>query len=353
MPLGETEAGICWRANRQGITQLGSPSRSCTEGLNAPRLSTSDGRPIMPEKTQLSSHECAEERLKTSLYEMAVCRICAEPAQVQTAEDRHAENGLVPMKAVILAGGLGTRISEETLVKPKPIVEVGGCPILWHIMKLYSTYDIHEFIVCLGYKGYMIKEYFANYFMHMSDVTFDMQHNHMEVHERRSEPWRVTLVDTGTDTNTGGRIRRILPYVKDDDAFCCTYGDGVGDIDVHALIDFHRSQKTLATLTAVQRPGRFGALEIHDNLITDFREKPFGDGGWINGGFFVLSPGVGDYIKDDMTIWEAEPMERLAHEGQLAVYKHYGFWQCMDTLRDRMYLEDLWSSGKAPWKLWK
>lgn len=257
------------------------------------------------------------------------------------------------MKAVILAGGLGTRISEESASRPKPMIEVGGKPILWHIMKIYSHYGINDFIVCCGYKGYVIKEYFANYFLHTSDVTFDMQKNSMEVHQRFAEPWKVTLVDTGEDTMTGGRLKRVGDYVKGEEAFCFTYGDGVSDINIQALIDFHRQQAVKATLTAVYPPGRFGALDISGNKVTTFQEKPKGDGGMINGGFFVLSPSVLSLLKDDETVWEREPLESLAKSGQMSAYEHRGFWQPMDTLRDKNYLEDLWSSGNAPWKLWK
>lgn len=256
------------------------------------------------------------------------------------------------MKAVILAGGLGTRISEETHLKPKPMIEIGGKPILWHIMKIYSAHGINDFVVCLGYKGYLIKEYFANYFLHMSDVTFDMVHNKMEVHQRNAEPWRVTLVDTGETTLTGGRIKRVAAYLDDGEDFCCTYGDGVGDVDITCLVNFHKEQGRLATLTATQPPGRFGALNMEQHKITSFQEKPQGDGGWINGGFFVLSSNVLDYIEGDHTIWEREPMERLAAEGQMSAYLHHGFWQPMDTLRDKNHLEELWASGKAPWKKW-
>lgn len=256
------------------------------------------------------------------------------------------------MKAVILAGGLGTRISEETSTRPKPMVEIGGKPILWHVMKIYAAHGINDFVVCCGYKGYVIKEYFANYFLHMSDVTFDMQHNRMEVHQRYAEPWKVTLVDTGEETMTGGRLKRVADYVKDEEAFCFTYGDGVGDIDITRVIAFHREHGALATLTATQPPGRFGALNMDQHKIVSFQEKPQGDGGWINGGFFVLSPKVIDYIEGDSTIWERAPMERLASEGKLAAYLHHGFWQPMDTLRDKNHLEELWSSGKAPWKTW-
>lgn len=257
------------------------------------------------------------------------------------------------MKAVILAGGLGTRISEETHLKPKPMIEIGGKPVLWHIMKIYSHYGINDFVVCCGYKGYVIKEYFANYFLHMSDVTFDMANNQMEVHQRYAEPWRVTLVDTGDDTMTGGRLRRVADYLRDEEAFCFTYGDGVSDIDIASLIRFHREQKTLATLTATFPPGRFGALEMDGHKIQSFKEKPKGDGAMINGGFFVLSPKVIDLIEGDSTIWEREPLEQLALAGQLSAYQHTGFWQPMDTLRDKTYLEELWASGKAPWKRWQ
>lgn len=255
------------------------------------------------------------------------------------------------MKAVILAGGLGTRISEESHLKPKPMIEIGGKPILWHIMKLYSAAGIHEFVICLGYRGYVIKEYFANYFLHMSDVTFDMANNKMEVHQNNAEPWRVTLVETGENTMTGGRLKNVAAHVGEED-FCFTYGDGVSDLDISALIAFHKKNKTLATVTAVQPPGRFGALNLKGDLITSFEEKPRGDGGWINGGFFVLSPKVIDYVAGDDTIWEREPMERLARESNLAAYLHKGFWHAMDTLRDKNYLEELWTSGRAPWKKW-
>jgi glucose-1-phosphate cytidylyltransferase len=256
------------------------------------------------------------------------------------------------MKAVILAGGLGTRFAEETDVKPKPMIEIGGMPIIWHVMKIYSTHGISEFVICLGYKGYVIKEYFSNYFLHMSNVTLDMKHNKMEIHNAAAEPWRVTLIDTGEKTMIGGRIKRILPYLGDDKEFCLTYGDGVGDVDVSAGIELHRREGRLATVTATQPPGRFGAIDYTGNRVTRFQEKPIGDGGWINGGFFVLSPKVGAYIKDDATIWEQEPMRKLAAEGELSVYFHHGFWQPMDTLRDKRNLEDLWASGKAPWKTW-
>lgn len=256
------------------------------------------------------------------------------------------------MKAIILAGGLGTRISEETSTRPKPMVEIGGKPILWHILKSYSAHGIQEFIICCGYKGYIIKEYFANYFLHNSDVTFDMQENRMEVHERHAEPWRVTLVDTGEDTLTGGRLKRVAEYVKDESAFCFTYGDGVSDVDISALIAFHKQHGKLATVTAVQPPGRYGALSLDDDVVRGFIEKPQGDGGWINGGFFVLSPRCIKLIADDDTPWEAEPLEQLAALDELRAYQHQGFWQPMDTLRDKNHLEGLWESGKAPWKIW-
>ena len=256
------------------------------------------------------------------------------------------------MKAVILAGGLGTRISEETHLKPKPMVEIGGKPILWHILKIYSAHGINEFVICCGYKGYLIKEYFANYFLHMSDVTFHMKLNSMEVHQKKAEPWQVTLVDTGEATMTGGRLKRVREYL-DGGSFCFTYGDGVADVDVTTLIAHHRSHGRLATVTAVQPPGRFGSLQIgSDADVEGFQEKPQGDGIWINGGFFVLEPEVIDRIDDDATIWEQEPLRGLAAVGQLMAYHHHGFWQPMDTLRDRHLLEELWASGRAPWKLW-
>lgn len=254
-------------------------------------------------------------------------------------------------KAVILAGGLGTRLAEETGVRPKPLVEIGGRPILWHIMKIYHHHGINEFIICLGYKGYMIKEYFANYFMHMSDVTFDFAENSTILHNKRAESWKVTLIDTGDETMTGGRIKQIAPHVQDA-PFCMTYGDGVGDIDIGASLDFHERHGLKATMTAVSPPGRFGAIHLNDDKVSGFTEKPKGDGGLINGGFFVLSPSVFDYIEGDDTVWERSPMERLASDGQLAAYKHSGFWQPMDTLRDKQNLESLWSSGKAPWHVW-
>jgi len=255
------------------------------------------------------------------------------------------------MKAVILAGGLGTRISEETVVRPKPMVEIGGKPILWHIMKLYSYYGINDFIICLGYKGYMIKEYFANYYLHQSDITFDMRNNEMKVHSNHCEPWTVTLVDTGDDTMTGGRLKRVKDYIGGK-TFCFTYGDGVSDVNIQELIAFHRKQKTTATMTAVQPPGRFGALELSDAYVMSFTEKPKGDGGWINGGFFVLENDVFDLIAGDETIWEKDPLEKLAECRQLSAYKHLGFWHPMDTLRDKNKLEELWGSGNAPWKVW-
>ena len=257
------------------------------------------------------------------------------------------------MKAVILAGGLGTRLSEETVSKPKPMVEIGGKPILWHIMKTYSHYGINDFIICCGYKGYVIKEYFANYFLHQSDVTFDMKNNKMTVHKDRAEPWTVTLIDTGDNSMTGGRLKRVLPYLKNEEAFCFTYGDGVADIDIKSLIEFHKSHGKLATLTATFPPGRFGALSIDDNRVQKFEEKPKGDGALVNAGFFVLSPQVIDYIEDDRTLWERAPLERLATEGELSAFHHYDFWQPMDTLRDKVYLEELWASNDAPWKMWK
>lgn len=254
------------------------------------------------------------------------------------------------MKAVILAGGFGTRLSEETHLKPKPMVEVGGKPILWHIMKIYSHFGIHDFIICCGYKGYLIKEYFANYFLHSSDVTFHMDTNEMEIHKRTAEPWKVTLVDTGENTQTGGRLARVREYL--DDTFCFTYGDGVSDVNISDLISFHKSEGKLATLTAVQPPGRYGVIDLTDNSVGRFDEKPKGDGSWINGGFFVLEPSVIDLITDDSCNWEHGPLQQLSMNGQLSGFSHRGFWQPMDTLRDRHRLEDLWSSGSAPWRLW-
>jgi glucose-1-phosphate cytidylyltransferase len=256
------------------------------------------------------------------------------------------------MKAVILAGGLGTRISEETHLKPKPMIEVGGRPILWHILKMYSSHGINDFVICCGYKGYMIKEYFANYFLHMSDVTFDMQLNQMEVHHKKAEPWRVTLVDTGEDTQTGGRLKRVAEYVEDEEAFCFTYGDGVADVDITAEVTFHRQHGKLATVLAVQPPGRYGALELSGKKVTEFIEKPRGDGGLINGGFFVLSPSVLSLIAGDHTSWEDVPLRQLSAKGELMAFYHTGFWQPMDTLREKNLLEELWGSGKAPWKIW-
>lgn len=257
------------------------------------------------------------------------------------------------MKAVILAGGLGTRISEETHLKPKPMIEIGGMPILWHIMKSYSAHGINDFVVCCGYKGYLIKEYFANYFLHMSDVTFDMANNQMQVHQHKAEPWRVTLVDTGDDTLTGGRLKRVANYVLDEEAFCFTYGDGVSDVDITAQLAFHKQHGKLATVTAVQPPGRYGALNMDGATVRGFVEKPKGDGGWINGGFFMLSPKCLDYIEGDMSSWEGEPLARIAEDGQLMAFEHRGFWQPMDTLRDKNQLEELWQTGKALWKCWE
>lgn len=257
------------------------------------------------------------------------------------------------MKAVILAGGLGTRLSEETSIKPKPMVQIGGMPILWHIMKIYSAYGINSFVICCGYKGYAIKEYFANYFLHMSDVTLDMRFNQMSVHNGYAEPWSVTLVDTGENSMTGGRLKRVKDYIGNE-TFCFTYGDGVSNVNVDELVKFHKQENVLATLTAAQPPGRFGAIFLGQDQtkITNFQEKPDGDGAWVNGGFFVLEPEVIDFIQDDTTVWEKEPLEKLAQVNQLSAFKHYGFWQPMDTLRDKNYLENLWNSGVAPWKIW-
>ncbi|HEX7688382.1 MAG TPA: glucose-1-phosphate cytidylyltransferase [Burkholderiaceae bacterium] len=257
------------------------------------------------------------------------------------------------MKAVILAGGLGTRLSEETAIRPKPMVEIGGKPILWHIMKMYSHHGINDFVICCGYKGYLIKEYFANYFLHMSDVTFDMAHNKMEVHSKRAEPWCVTLVDTGDTSMTGGRLRRVAKYVEDEEAFCFTYGDGVSALDISASIAFHRAHGKAATLTATYPPGRFGALDIREGRVHSFQEKPKGDGAMINGGFFVLSPKVLEELHGDDTVWEQQPLMNLADRGELMAFQYEGFWQPMDTLRDKVYLEELWASGKAPWKTWE
>ena len=257
------------------------------------------------------------------------------------------------MKAVILAGGLGTRISEETHLKPKPMIEIGGKPILWHIMKIYSAHGVNDFLICCGYKGYVIKEYFANYFLHMSDVTFDMASNQMEVHHKKAEPWRVTLVDTGDETLTGGRLKRVGSYLKGEEAFCFTYGDGVADVNITQQLEFHKRQGKLATVTAVQPPGRYGALVREGDAVYGFQEKPPGDGAWINGGFFVLNPKVLDYIDGDKTSWEGSPLEVIAKQGDLAAFEHRGFWQPMDTLRDKNHLEELWESDKAPWKCWE
>ena len=255
------------------------------------------------------------------------------------------------LKAIILAGGLGTRISEESHTKPKPMIEIGGKPILWHIMKMYSYYGINDFIICLGYKGYVVKEYFSNYFLHMSDVTFCMRENKMEIHQKFAEPWQVTLVDTGEETMTGGRLKRVAQYIGNE-TFCFTYGDGVSDIDISALINHHKMASKLATVTAIQPPGRFGSLNIEGNIVNSFQEKPAGDGSWINGGFFVLEPRVIDYIDNDDTIWEQQPLQNLALEGQLSAFQHNGFWQAMDTLREKKQLEELWASNSAPWKRW-
>ena len=256
------------------------------------------------------------------------------------------------MKAVILAGGFGSRLSEETALRPKPMVEIGGMPILWHIMKIYAAHGIDDFVVCLGYKGYVIKEYFANYALHTSDVSFDLRSGTLEVHHSTTEPWRVTLVETGTDSMTGGRLRRVLPYLEDDEDFCFTYGDGVADIDITALVAYHRAQGVQATVTAVQLAGRFGALALDGDRVTSFEEKPRGDGAWTSGGFFVLCPSVAQHLEDDSTVWEQGPVRALAAAGQLSSYKHSGYWQAMDTLRDRIVLEELWASGHAPWRVW-
>ena len=256
------------------------------------------------------------------------------------------------IKAVILAGGMGTRISEESSIRPKPMIEIGGKPILWHILKMYSHHGINDFVICLGYKGYVIKEYFSNYFLHSSDVTFDMQNNRMEVHHKHAEPWRVTLVETGEKSMTGGRIKRVKQYVENDELFCLTYGDGVSDVNITKLLEFHRAHGKDATLTGVQPPGRFGALGMDGTAITSFQEKPNGDGSWINGGFFVCNPRVIDRIAGDSTTWEREPLEGLAAEEQIHAYQHDGFWQPMDTLRDKVLMEELWAAGNAPWKVW-
>jgi glucose-1-phosphate cytidylyltransferase len=274
------------------------------------------------------------------------------PLSVPRRRDGKSCKGETELKAVILAGGLGTRLSEETATRPKPMVEIGGKPILWHILKTYAHHGVNDFVICCGYKGYVIKEYFANYFLHMSDVTFDMRSNRMEVHHKRAEPWNVTLVDTGDDSMTGGRLLRVARYVENDEAFCFTYGDGVGDIDISATLQFHRDHGKAATLTATFPPGRFGALDIKNRQVMNFKEKPKGDGAMINGGYFVLTPEVLKYLKSDADIWEQEPLMNLAVDGQLMAYEHPGFWQPMDTLRDKVLLEDLWTSGKAPWKVW-
>jgi glucose-1-phosphate cytidylyltransferase len=255
------------------------------------------------------------------------------------------------MKAVILAGGIGSRISEESTIRPKPMIEIGGRPILWHIMKIYSAQGVNDFVICLGYKGYLIKEYFANYYLHTSDITFDLSANSMQVHQNASEPWKVTLIDTGDQSQTGGRLKRIQKYVEEA-PFCMTYGDGLADIDLSKLLECHRREGTLATVTAVRPPGRFGALELQGSRVVEFIEKPHGDGGWINGGFFVLSPGIFRYIEGDHTLWESEPLKQLAQEGQLSAYFHTGFWQPMDTMRHRQILEDLWATSAPPWKIW-
>jgi glucose-1-phosphate cytidylyltransferase len=256
------------------------------------------------------------------------------------------------MKAIILAGGLGTRIAEESHLKPKPMIEIGGKPILWHIMKIFSAHGVNDFIICCGYKGYVIKEYFANYFLHMSDVTFDMTNNHMDVHQHKAEPWNVTLVDTGENTLTGGRLKRVANYIKDEDAFCFTYGDGVSNINVETLINFHYKHGKKATISAIKPPSRYGSLNISRTSVMDFQEKPIGEGAWINGGFFVLNPSVLELIDGDQSTWEGAPLQRLASEGELQAYKHNGFWNAMDTMRERKILEELWEKGAAPWKIW-
>ena len=271
---------------------------------------------------------------------------------VRRSRSDHAEGSDTLMKAVILAGGLGTRISEETSVRPKPMVEIGGRPILWHILKLYSQHGINDFVICCGYKGYIIKEFFANYFLHTSDVTFHMKDNRMEVHNSEAEPWNVTLVDTGDGTGTGGRLRRVAKYLEGEEAFCCTYGDGVADVDITKLVEFHKSHGKLATITSVQPVARFGALGLKDTQIYSFQEKPQDEGGWINGGFFVLSPEAIKAVTDDEQMFEREPIESLVTQGQVHAFFHHGFWQAMDTLRDKQHLEELWSKGKAPWKTW-
>jgi glucose-1-phosphate cytidylyltransferase len=277
---------------------------------------------------------------------------CAATACPPLPAPKLVDHRRLSMKAVILAGGLGSRLSEETAVRPKPMVEIGGKPLLWHIMKLYAAHGVDEFVICLGYKGYVIKEYFANYYMHTCDVSFDLARGQMEIHRSSAEPWRVTLVDTGEHTMTGGRLKRVLPYVRDEQ-FCFTYGDGVADIDISALVAFHRESGALATVTAVQPRGRYGALELAGARVSGFEEKPQVDGRWVNGGFFVLSPQVDDYVEGDATVWEQGPMRALVRDGQLASYRHTGFWQAMDTLRDRNLLEQLWASGAAPWRTWE
>jgi glucose-1-phosphate cytidylyltransferase len=284
------------------------------------------------------------------VHEVLLVGACWRERRFLCASARYAHQSEAQVKVVILAGGLGTRISEESHLKPKPMIEIGGKPILWHIMKIYSYYGLNEFVICLGYRGYMIKEYFANYFLHMSDVTFDMSKNQMEVHEQHAEPWRVTLVDTGPDTLTGGRLKRVQEYVADE-TFCFTYGDGVTDVNIGDLIDFHRSHGKPATVTAIQPPGRYGSLNVEGNAVRGFQEKPAGDGSWVNGGFFVLEPSVLDLVDGDRSSWEAEPLQTLAAADNLRSYQHRGFWQAMDTLRDKTQLEDLWRSS-PPWKVW-
>ena len=284
------------------------------------------------------------------------CLVTANQPRSSLVFDRgsgyRAWDTLRRVKAVILAGGLGTRLSEETTIRPKPMVEIGGMPILWHILKMYSHHGVNDFVICCGYKGYLIKEYFANYSLHASDVTFDMRTGAIEVHEKRTEPWRVTLVDTGAETMTGGRLLRVAEHLRDEDAFCLTYGDGVSDVDIAASIEFHRSHGKAATLTATLPPARFGIVDLKDGQVTQFQEKPQGDGGLINGGFFVLTPRVFDYLSDDTTVWEQDPLRRLAADGELMAYEHPGFWQPMDTLRDRQVLEESWDSGEPPWRVW-
>jgi len=309
----------------------------------------------LPSSESQAVHQHRRIRRKAAIF-YPRCSLLREAGQDSRAREKKIFAGDVAMtgavkKLVLLAGGLGTRLSEETEVRPKPMIEIGGIPIILHIMKIYSHFGISEFIICLGYKGYLIKEYFSNYFLHVSDVTFDLAKNRMEFHRGRAEPWRVTLVDTGRDTMTGGRIRQVSSYIGDE-TFCMTYGDGVADVDIAALISHHDRSGRLATVTAVHPPGRFGALELDGDRVSGFHEKPRGDGGRINGGFFVLAPQTIDYIAGDTTVWEREPLENLAKEGQLNAYSHDGFWHAMDTLRDKRYLEDLWTSDRAPWKLW-